>query len=259
MGHLPPTRRNTINLGPDAPRFARVGVFSLVGMVCEVWRWTPVFAKLGQHGRYNSEMAPNARPWYRWHWLTWVVGLIVLAGLVARQIEKCNTFGITNLGVLTEWSDFGWPFTGANLVECYWNGPVPTAEMKWNGFGVLFNVIFCVVSLAAVVFLSERWLRAPRRLQFGLREVLPATTTAAALSAATISEWRFAYLDFDRDSLVLVWTLIDTQDLLPIHWPSLFALACLFYSASLLIIWLLERAWRFRQVRQQQPVPPSAL
>ena len=188
-------------------------------------------------------MAYRVRSWYRWHWLTWLVGVAVVGGLLARQLEKQNVFGITNLGVLNMWSDFGWPLSFLHLAESQGGISVePVADYEWHPWRMVFNGLFCVLLTIAAVLATERWARRERRLQFGLVEILAATAMTGGLVALG-REWELPYRDFDIESVSVYWSVVSLNDLMqPMRWPSVFALACAIYLAAWLLLHVV--AWR---------------
>jgi hypothetical protein len=192
-------------------------------------------------------MTAIVRPWYTWNWLTWLALVAVIGGLVARQLEKRLILGVTGLGILTEWFDFGWPLTFLHSVESgeYGVGSTfePTAAYEWHFWRMAFNTVFSALLTASTVFVIERWSRSKQPLQFGIEGILCITAMTGGLIALS-REWELPYRDFDPENATVYWSLITMNDLLhPYRWPSLVALAiALYLMASLLLRTILWRA-----------------
>jgi hypothetical protein len=190
-------------------------------------------------------MTESVRPWYKWHWLTVLVCAIVVGGLLARQLEKRSVFGITNLGILNEWSDFGWPLAYLHLAESRWyvsSSISSTANYEWHLWRMSFNAAFSALLTVGAVFATERWTRNKRRLQFSIEGILCLTAMTGGLIVLG-REWELPYRDFDPENVSVYWSVVSLNDLVhPLRWPSLIALAIALYLAASLLLRTVD--WR---------------
>ena len=188
------------------------------------------------------------RPWYRLHWVTWVVMLVVTGALVYSELDEHFGIGTRSAGY-TDWSYFGWPRAHLELVE---SGSfvgagtqLPSSfeyHWRWSVLGI--NLLVCIGIMGSTTYAAESCLRSPNRLQFNLRALLALTgVVAVMLWLAANGDWLF-----QSEDEVLRWThtsLVGWDDLQrPLRWLVLLGLACTIYSLGWLALTLLRRAYR---------------
>ena len=187
------------------------------------------------------------RPWYRLHWVTWVVTLAVVAALFQCEFEEHFGIGAHTSGY-TEWSYFGWPHAHLELAE---SGSFVGAgtklprsfEYRWRWSVLAFNLLVCCAIVGSTIGVAESWLRSPNRRQFNLRALLAFTGVVATMLWLLVnSEWLFQ----SRDELFR-WvhaSLVDWDDLeQPFRWPVVLGIGCTIYSLGWLALTLLRRAY----------------
>lgn len=189
------------------------------------------------------------RPWYRCHWPSWLIGVVVIAGLLARQFEEQAVSGMTNFGIGTIWSDFGWPLAHVHVIQSRQIGTPPylvfEADYEWHGWHMVLNGMFGALLVVAAVFVTETWTRRERRFQFGIRTILATTAMTAGLISLS-REWELPYRDIDFESFHLSWSLVSLDDLVhPLRWPGLFAIACALFAAAWLLLLAADRTWQW--------------
>lgn len=194
----------------------------------------------------------SKRPWYRLHWLTWVIAVTVLAVFVSRQLEKELVLGIGNLGMYSQRSSVGWPFQHAEVVDSgamTMTGPGPivprtaSTTYEWFVWPLVANCSFSFLFVASTTLVCECWLRRERRLQINLRQSLVALAILGVL--LTLSRpWTVGYRDLDRENFEMEWSLIGIADLTtPLRWPLLIALGCTIYSLAWLVCFVIFCGW----------------
>ncbi len=188
------------------------------------------------------DSAPK-RPWYRLHWVTWVVVIILVWTLFSRGSEA-GFRGIDSSFYYRKENAYGWPAKHLTVVE--WgtflrpNNP-PTVEHKWHVRELVFNAGFGFMLVLASVFAFELWMRTRKRTQLTLGSMLGLTAVAACLAglaSGSIDFWLPAV--FIRSSWLISW--YDLQR--PVMWPLIFAMGCTIYSLGWLALALLRRAYR---------------
>ena len=167
------------------------------------------------------DSAPK-RPWYRLHWVTWVVMGVVLSAAIREQCTYQIAFDL-----------YGWP-----LIDRLELGH---SERRWEISALVFNVAFCSVLVVSSGCGAELWLRRQNPLQIDLRSgfvitgVLACVCWLVELPSQSLLEWRWTY----------VLPLVSWSDLRqPLRWPILFAIACTIYTLGYLAFWISRRTYR---------------
>lgn len=191
------------------------------------------------------------RPWYRLHWVTWIGMGFVLSSAVFRQFEE--RFVVESLGSLTitERFNFGWPLAYVEMekfgpIVVTPTGPSPNPafiKYEWFGWHLLLNCAICALLTGSTAYVSDAWLRSPKRSQFGVRHLMIVTFVVATLIALTQGlEVRYR----DWEDFRMTWLLVSWSDMVnPLRWPLLLGLACTIYSLCWLTLALLRRAYSF--------------
>jgi hypothetical protein len=190
----------------------------------------------------------DSAPWYRLHWVTWVVMAVMIAVLAALQLERHFGIGAQSAGY-THWWYLGWPWAHLELVESgVVAGPgthLPRLfEYRWRWSVLGFNLLACLVIWGSTTYVVESWLRSANRLQFNLRALLVSTgVVAVMLSLLVNSDWLF-----QSDDETFHWvhsSLVRWDDFQrPLRWPVLVGVAFTIYSLGWLALALLHRAYR---------------
>jgi hypothetical protein len=189
------------------------------------------------------------RPWYRLHWVTWVVTCGLLLALINRQMDV-NSGGWEN----TKWTHFGWPVIHLDVIEympASHLGAPPVSlvgvqriiKYHWRWFALTINVVTFLLFLGSTAFAVETFFRNYRRLQFSVGNLIVITGVLGVILAMLI--YKPAFLLGGRWyglelSYLVAWR--DFQQ--PVHWPVLLGLACTIYSLGWLALALLRRAYR---------------
>lgn len=128
--------------------------------------------------------APKKRPWYRLHWLTWVLLLVVGWSLVAENLAKqiwLPPFGqLLPAGIVL--SSQGWPFYfGGGTYDSYDNSRLIAID---DFLHLTLNILIALSILASTAFTSESYFRRQSKWhQFSIQSVLAFTTFIALLLA----------------------------------------------------------------------------
>jgi len=188
------------------------------------------------------------RPWYRLHWVTWIVVVVVAGGLVNSEFEKHFGIGTYSAGY-TDLTYFGWPRAHLELVESgSFVGPgtkLPSSfkyHWRWPVLGM--NVLVCIVIVGSTMWVAESWIRSSNRLQFKLQALLLFTSVVGVVLWLSVnSDWLF----WSEDEVIL-WAhspLVSWGDVQrPLRWPVVLGVACTIYSLGWLVLALLRRAYR---------------
>ena len=183
------------------------------------------------------------RPWYRLHWLTWLVLVLLVVGLDdwEREERLIATSGFANFTL----TGFGWPIEHGRLFGKHVAFPKlerSAAECSWDMLALATNSIVCVLLVLSTAVIVERCLRSPNRLQLSLRSLMAITAiTGIMLCIAVQSE--------TLEAAILWMTKMDSHILSaddlswPPHWPVLFALGCTIYSLGWLVCFAVLRIW----------------
>ncbi|HUE71625.1 MAG TPA: hypothetical protein VMP01_12135 [Pirellulaceae bacterium] len=185
------------------------------------------------------------RPWYRLHWVTWVVVVILVWTLINRELEA-RLVGLSLSFSYISDTLYGWPVDHLTVVESgsllRRPGQQLRFEYRWHYPQLVFNVVFCLLLSVSTVHVMELRLRSPNHMQLSLRSLLVVTAIAACLAGLAGGN-----IDFG-----LPWVgvrsswLINWYDLRrPVRWPLIFALGCTIYSLGWLALAFLRRAYSF--------------
>lgn len=155
----------------------------------------------------------NARPWYRWHWLTYLL-LLITGGAVA-YLQAFGSYG---------WG-FGWPFTFVYEIR---RVGLP-AEVTWYPIQALGDFAVCIFILGSVAYCSEYVLRHRFRITIG-SSLMFVMSLALAFSWAgweydLMSQGRYRFLSLSR---FLPYFLSTAWAPLPIRVIIWSAIACTF-------------------------------
>ncbi len=111
------------------------------------------------------DSAPK-RPWYRLHWVTWVVMAVVVWSFTGRQVQRDFGGGTQDFVATVNWWYLGWPVWHLEEKETdvgiVFGMPPRGSEFKWRPVGILLNVASGLLLLTATVFVVESWLRDPQ-------------------------------------------------------------------------------------------------
>lgn len=94
----------------------------------------------------------NARPWYRWHWVTYVV-LLVTGGAVV-YLQAFQPY---------RWR-YGWPFVYVYITS--WPGTSRT-DVTWYPILALADVAVCICIFGSVAYCSQYVMRNHFRITIG--------------------------------------------------------------------------------------------
>lgn len=193
------------------------------------------------------------RPWYRLHWVTWMVIAVSLWALINRQLAV-QSGGWASPFIYTKWTHFGWPFIHLDLME---SGPAspgsvqpnikydqPDFKYDWRPPALAINVFTVLLFLGSTAFVVEAFLRNYRKLQFSVGNLMVITGVLGVILALLSYESAFLFgarwLFGLESSYLVVWR--DFQR--PLFWPVLFGLTCALYSLGWLALAVLRRAYR---------------
>ena len=183
------------------------------------------------------------RPWYRLHWVTWVVILLVIAALAYReQVAQRFDGGWVSTDQATMDLDelrFGWPY--AHLIHYDFGSASMTSGWHWGWFGV--NVVCCLLLTVFAASVVETRLRGPTPRQITIRFLLVVVAIAGVLMGLALQPdgW-LVIMDFFGGVPA---TLVSWEGFTnPVLWPMQFALACMIYALGWLALALLRRAYR---------------
>src|SRR5215510_3481430 len=112
--------------------------------------------------------AAAKRPWYRLHWVTWLILLLVGSALVYAEIHGVTDGWEASFGYNID-TTYGWPavqftfreFGSYDLPQL--GTPGPDYVYDWHWVAVVVDGAVCLAFLASPAFLLESWLRSPRR------------------------------------------------------------------------------------------------
>lgn len=131
--------------------------------------------------------AASSRPWYQWHWVTYLVTVALLWALVLAESQKNPWVGLSlNVGYYRE-SALGWPTaylfeSESGIPNRRPSDPLPKFEYRWNVSGLAIDSLVCTLLLTCTTFLVESWTRRERRFQFSLQQLLLWTATIGLLA-----------------------------------------------------------------------------
>jgi hypothetical protein len=177
--------------------------------------------------------AVASRPWYRLHWVAWLILVVVGGALIYAQFQGKTDGYESSFGYEIS-TDYGWPvaqFTVQTfgLYDLPLLGtPGPNYAREWHWLALLVNAAVALAFLGSTAFVLEKWLRSPKRLQFSLRSLLFVSAVIGILLAA-LSQMNDAHLQ----SLG-----IDLDFAPPVRWPLLLGLANALYASG----WLTSEA-----------------
>jgi hypothetical protein len=185
------------------------------------------------------------RPWYRLHWVTWVVLAVVMAALVYRELEPTRFDGghfLTKSGRISfSEVEFGWPFP----YSVRWESEVSSFQYSfpWQMQIVTIDAIFCCLVASCTARVVEGWLRSSAMWRVSLRSMMGTTFLIAVLLALAVQHEAIA-------GIMTPWGGPSTrfvswnEFMRPVRWPVLFGVACTIYSLGWLALALLRRAYR---------------
>jgi hypothetical protein len=169
----------------------------------------------------------SSRPWYRWHWGSYLAVSVVVGALIWRQFEKAPMLGVGDLGVFSQWFDLGWPFAHLEMVETRGLPSGTEFDYEWHAVKLVGNCLFAALLVGSTAFVVETLIRRRPRAQFGTRHLLIVTAILGVLLALS-REWEIQYRDW---TVWNYWSLVRWSDVTqPIHWPILLAIACAIYT-----------------------------
>ena len=182
------------------------------------------------------------RPWYRLHWLTWLVLGLVLLVLAPRQRAEFHSYLLAGTGYLWKASYCGWPLVDLNIKETVALGGTarPKVEYHWRGVPLAVNLLICSALAISTVFVTERLVRARPRMQFSIRSLLILISVVAILLTMMSNEFIHEPDISDRSRRALMYWM-ELKN--PLRWPLLFALGCTIYSSGWLIGFAAVRGW----------------
>ena len=205
----------------------------------------------------------NKRPWYRLHWVTWVVLLIVGWAIGWCQVDDTRQTQFNRSGFVSAYfASHGWPFKA--LVERYSLWGIRTFDVELvNSVALALDVALSFILLGSTALVSERWIRGPKRLQLQLKTLL-SVTAVVALSVLLVTQrettwwWRLRNeLDLVRNYQVVIPEVSSDPSLGPLHlqpwyvrFPVIFAIGCTIYLAADLATRLASRC--FKLVRRSR-------
>ena len=178
----------------------------------------------------------RTRPWYRLHWVTWLIVGIVGGALVYSQFQG-QTDGFESSFSWELSTGYGWPVKQLTVTEFgsyelpLLGPPNPSFTYQWNWVAIVVAAAVSLVLLCSTAWVLECWLRSPNRLQFSLRSLLIVSTVIGILLAA-LSQLEA----FQIGSL-----LLNLDFAPPIRWPLLFGLANALYASAWLVSGVLLR------------------
>jgi hypothetical protein len=187
------------------------------------------------------------RPWYRLHWLTWVVMALVISAIGNRQMEARWSRYPSSYGYIKD-IRIGWPtihLTSTERGSMFPEpGDKPSFTYHWHYSRLVFNLVLCLILTAATGHVLELWLRSPNRMQVTLGSLLGFMSVLAVLAGLASETIEFTIPWFDLRSYGLfIWDDLRR----PLQWPILFALGCMLYSLGWLALALLR--WAYRLIR----------
>ncbi len=192
------------------------------------------------------ETAPK-RPWYRLHWLTWLVIVVVTFEMVdVQRDEHLGDSAITGQKLYY----CGWPLIHCLIETSEWYGAGSrysrTEISEWRDWELLVNCVVSVLLIASTLFVCEMWTRNERHGQFGLRHLFSIVAILCSLLGLARIEWSDMFLA--NPGFTYQRRLIDWRDVAhPVRWPFLFALACTVYLLGWLAYAGALRIWSFRR------------
>ena len=161
------------------------------------------------------------RPWYRWHWQTWLmIALTVLALGNQQRLDSATGDLHHGGGMYHNLSDQGWPYECVTVQESGWllarPTELPTFKFHWRVRPASFNVAICLILIACTAFVVERWTQHRHRFRLSLVNLLTLMMVTSVLIA-----------------VLHVLRLLSWDSLLsPLAWPLLFAFGCTIYTAG---------------------------
>lgn len=196
----------------------------------------------------------NAR-WYRLHWITWIVVLVIGGALVwynVNGIRRARYFGSSG-----PWHVFhrGWPLVHSERLtrpETY-PGPkvdeFPNVMPEWRT-RLAFDVTWSLAGVATVAFLVERLSRS--RLRFPVSALLGIPTIVAGLFWILPLEqkWQTPMANFHWSRAPTVWSSYPGLNW-PLRTATIFTLASMLFALSWIAIFLLHRLTNRRYAKSK--------
>jgi hypothetical protein len=176
----------------------------------------------------------SSRPWYRLHWLTWLVVAVVVgaSGNKERQSPYIPVY-VTN-GKRT-WH--GWPKICLEMergIPAFMPaGSPPNVSYHWVYPALVINVLVWLALTGSTAFIVERWLRNAKRFQLSLGTTLAWLVVfgivMTMLNGTFNNDAHVAYMPGELvDFHLPTWGSLQHS----IWWPLLFALACTIFTSG---------------------------